>query len=506
MIKKMNFFKKLLIKYWIRIIIIIITISLLLIFAAKIYPVWETKEDQSLDEFISRLNFQIPVLLDDYDIPGINIALIKGGNLVWAKAYGYADLEKNTEMTLDTYFRVESISKSVSAWGVMKLVEQGKLDLNRPIENYIKNWEFPDSKFNHQNITASLLLSHTAGLTLGTIGPDALYNPENNLPSLQESLTEEFSLFQKANESFYYSDTGYNLLELLIEEVSGENFSEYMEKEIMLPLKMDDSSYSWSKNWSPKLARAYDIEGNPVPLYTYSMKASGNLYSTVEDIAKFLIAGMNNSFNNREVLKSKNIEKMYYPIVKDIPGYYGIVFDSYGFGHYIEWLSNGEKAVSHGGQGTGWMSHFLSLPKTGDGIILLTNSQRSWPAFAYILRDWTDWSGLSAVGMEKIIIGQKILWGITALIIFISLWQLSSVIEGMLKCRRKFTPGKEMPKFMIIFKLSAFIIIYSAVLYAINMDYQPLYSIFPIVSHWFFYSLLSLGIVFLIQVLFPNQE
>jgi hypothetical protein len=343
-------------------------------------------------------------------------------------------------------------------------------------------------------------------LPLGTIGPDALYNPEDELPSLRDSLTKEDFLFQEPNKSFYYSDTGYNLLELLVEELSGQDFSEYMKEEILLPFKMNNSSYSWTKEWNPPVATGYDINGNPVPVYTYSMKASGNLYSKVEDIAQFVIAGMNSSSSDNEVLKAETIEKIYEPIVEDIPGYYGIVFDSYGFGHYIEWFSNGEKAVSHGGQGTGWMSHFQSVPETGAGIVLLTNSQRSWPAFAYILSDWTDWSGFSSAGMEIIITGQKLLWTITALIIFISLWQLSFVIEGLITGRRRFAPGKKIPKVVIIAKLTIFIIIYSAVLFALNMDYQPLYSIFPIASHWFFYSLLSLGMVLLLQILFPRQK
>ncbi len=114
-----------------------------------------------------------------------------------------------------------------------------------------------------------------------------------------------------------------------------------MKEEILLPLGMKNSSYSWSKEWKPEVPNGYDVNGKAVPVYTYSMKASENLYSTVEDIAKFVIAGMNSSFINHEVLSSESIEKMYQPTVEDIPGYYGIVFDSYGFGHYLEWFSNG---------------------------------------------------------------------------------------------------------------------------------------------------------------------
>lgn len=489
-----------------RIIIIALITAVLLFSAAKIYPDGSINEDQSLDEFINDLDSRISILMKDYQIPGLNIALIKEGNLSWIKAYGYADLSENREMTTDTYCRVESISKSVTAWGIMKLVEEEKLALDEPVEKYIKNWKFPDSNFEHQKITAEQLLSHTAGLPLGTIGEDALYHPEEDIPSLRDALSSEVIPFQETAKSFYYSDTGYNLLELLIEEITEQNFAEYMRKEILLPLGMNNSSYSWSKEWKPEVPNGYDVNGKAVPVYTYSMKASGNLYSTVEDISKFVIAGLNSSFNNNQLLKSESLEKMYEPAVKDIPGYYGIVFESYGLGHYLEWFKNGMKSVSHGGQGTGWMSHFQSVPETGDGIIILTNSQRSWPAFAYILRAWTSWSGLSAAGMEIIITGQKLLWGITALLIFISLWKLSLIIEGLISSRQNFSPKKKISKVILISKLALSLLIIFIVFYAVNMEYQPLYSIFPIASHWFFYSLLSVGVLILLQLLFSVQR
>ena len=489
-----------------RIIIILLITFVLIISAAKTYPEGNIKADQSLDEFINHLNSRIFILIRDYQIPGLNIALIKEGKLSWTKAYGFADLSENRKMTTDTYCRVESISKPVTAWGLMKLVEQGKLDLNNSVKEYIKSWKFPESAFDNQKITASQLLSHTAGLPLGTIGADALYHPEEDLPSLRDTLSSEVIPFQEADKSFYYSDTGYNLLELLIEEITEQDFAEYMKKEILLPLGMNNSSYSWNKEWKPEVPNGYDVNGKAVPVYTYSMKASGNLYSTVDDIAKFVIAGMNSSFSEHQLLSSENIGKIYQPAVEKIPGYYGIVFDAYGFGHYLEWFSNGKKSVSHGGQGTGWMSHFQSVPETGDGIVIFTNSQRSWPAFAYILSDWTSWSGFSAAGMEIIITGQKLLWAIISIFIYIALWNLSYLIEELLNGSRKFTPRKEIPGFMIILKLTMSITIIFSVLIAINLEYQPLFSIFPIASHWFFYSLLSIGIVLLLQILFPRHK
>jgi CubicO group peptidase (beta-lactamase class C family) len=90
--------------------------------------------------------------------------------------------------------------------------------------------------------------------------------------------------------------------------------------------------------------------------------------------------------DSHQVLKQENIDLLYEPMVGDL-GMYGLVFDGYGLGYYMEDLSGAKKAVSQRGQETGWMMHFHSVPETGDGIVILTNSQCSWPFIAFILSD-----------------------------------------------------------------------------------------------------------------------
>ena len=104
---------------WIR-LLIVLTISLILVLStSKLYPAKVVKNDASIQTFTTHLDGRIPALMKAYDIPGTNIALVKEGKTIWTKAYGYADLETGRKMTTDTYLRVQSISKSVTAWGVM---------------------------------------------------------------------------------------------------------------------------------------------------------------------------------------------------------------------------------------------------------------------------------------------------------------------------------------------------------------------------------------------------
>lgn len=497
---------KLFISLWLKVLIISLIVLIPIISSSKIFITKEVEQDVSLREFTGHLDQRIPELMNDYDIPGLNIALIKGEEVILTRAYGYANLAEGHKMTVDTLCRVESISKSVTAWGVMKLVEEGRMDLNKSVKQYIKKWQFPESEFNEEKITAKLLLSNTAGLPLGTIGPEALYFPGDDIPSLEKVLSEEVSLIQEPGKSFYYSDTGFNSLELLVEEVSGRDFADYMKDEILLPLGMYNSSYVWSEKWDPPIPTGYDVHGRAIPVYTYSLKASGNLYATVQDIATFVSTGMFNSSVKNSVLTKGSIKKIYQPVVDNIPGYYGLVFDAYGSGHYIEWFSNGAKSVLNGGQGTGWMSYFQSVPETGDGIVILTNSQRSWPAFAYILSDWTAWLGFSSAGMELIITGQKILWILTAFILFIVLWKLWDLFIGLITGKLRFDPAAEESRVLRLIQAGVSVILFIGVYFAVNMEYQPLYSIFPIGSHWFFNSLFFLAAFMFVAALFPSRE
>ncbi|MGI6119893.1 MAG: serine hydrolase domain-containing protein [Desulfosporosinus sp.] len=143
----------------------------------------------SLDEYTSYLNKRIPALMGFYNIPGSCITLIKEGRLCWSAAYGFADVENGRKLTKDTPMRVQSISKSITAWGIMKLVEQGKIELDAPITQYFKSWHFPESRFSAEQVTVRQLLSHTGGLPLGDVF--TIYSPHEEMPSLREKLTME---------------------------------------------------------------------------------------------------------------------------------------------------------------------------------------------------------------------------------------------------------------------------------------------------------------------------
>ncbi|MGI6225626.1 MAG: serine hydrolase domain-containing protein [Peptococcales bacterium] len=504
----MNFRNAVLLKFknrlWFRILVVLILLVIFAISVTTLYTTQEFEKNASLKKFTDYLNERIPALMKDYDIPGVTIALIQKGEIKWSQAYGYADIEKGRKMTTDTYCRVESITKSVTAWGVMKLVEEGKIELDKPVKQYIKNWAFPESQFSEEKVTVRQLLTHTAGMPLG----DFLdrYSPKEEMPSLEESLSKKAILIQEPGVSFLYSNTGYNVLELLIEEVTGLDFAEYMEKEVLIPVGMYRSSFNWSEKFDPAVPVGYDLKGNPIPVYVYPEKASGGLFATIEDIAAFVTAGMkDSSYRGHQVLTSQNIDELYTPMVEKI-GIYGFVFNSYGMGYYIETLANGKKSVANGGQGGGVMTYFQSVPETGDGIVILTNSQRSWPFFGYILSDWSEWGGFAPVGFGKIILAQKALWILMGLILFIILWQGYRLIQGLISDRRRFAPIWKQSRFLRLVQISVSIVLLVGLLWSINQDYLFISSVFPKASNWLGFLVFLSAVVLLMSALFPYIE
>ena len=117
------------------------------------------EKSKSVQQFLEKLDQKVPQILDDFAIPGSAIAIIDNGEIVLQKGYGYANLEKEIKVTTKTGFNIASISKTVAAWGVMKLAQDGKIDLDAPVEDYLTRWQLPPSAFNSTAVTTRRLLA-----------------------------------------------------------------------------------------------------------------------------------------------------------------------------------------------------------------------------------------------------------------------------------------------------------------------------------------------------------
>ena len=224
----------------------------------------------------------------------------------------------------DTLFQVGSLSKWVAAFGVMTLVEEGRLDLDAPVSTYLTRWRLPESDFDNDGVTVRRLLSHMAGLTdgLGYAG----FAPDADIQTLEQSLTQAADASPGADgrvrvgmapgEAFEYSGGGYTLLQLLVEEVTGETFAAYMERAVFAPLNMTRSTFVYPEDDTPNLAASYDVDGTEATRFRFVGLAPTALYTTAADMVLFMqthLEGNDGAPMGRGVLKPETIKLMQQP-------------------------------------------------------------------------------------------------------------------------------------------------------------------------------------------------
>lgn len=431
-------------------------------------------------------------MMDADGVPGVGIAVVDGGSLVWSRAYGWADLESRIPMTVQTVNRAESISKPVAAVGVMTLVEKGVVGLDDRLSDHVDRWTFPDDGAVARQVTVRQLLNHTAGVTPGSVGIH--YPPGGEVPTLDENLTDEFDLVSRPGSGFLYSNVGFNLLELLVEEVTSEDFDVYMQREVLEPLGMESASFAWSNQLATPVPIGFDLDGRPVPAYVYPEKASGGLFASVEDVARFVAAGHTGSHGQggSGLLGSESLKQMYAPSV-EISGLFRFVAESYGLGFFVDTLSDGRRAVWHGGQGHGWMTDFHSIPETGDGLVVMANSQRSWPMIAQILADWSEWQSVEPVGFS--IVAKVSAWSriVVAAIGAATFWLVWRLASGIVTGRKVFAPLSSRSMLARSGRGLVGVLLLAVVVWDIAQSYSFFSSILPSTLGWLRVSVAALG-------------
>jgi CubicO group peptidase (beta-lactamase class C family) len=282
----------------------------------------------------------------------------------------------------DTRFQVASLSKWITAWGVMALVEDGKIDLDVPVSTYLKRWKLPPSQFDNNAVTVRRLLSHTAGLTDG-LGYGG-FKPGEPIQTLEQSLTRAADASPGADgavrvgiepgSTFEYSGGGYTLLQLLIEDVTGQNFNDYMRTRLFDRLGMSRSTFIIADD-DANIADFLDTKGAPATHYRFAGLAAASLYTTANDLTLFLqahVPGPNGEPIGRSVLSPRTLEDMRRPHASqfgaDIWGLGTILYAPNKAGGYI---------IGHDGNNDPAINTAARIdPATGDGIIVLESGSR----------------------------------------------------------------------------------------------------------------------------------
>ena len=305
--------------------------------------------------------------MDSLNIPGAVFVLVNDEGLIFSKGYGYSNIETKTKVNPDnTLFRVGSISKLITATAIMQLYEQGSIELDKDVNIYTKDFDV-DAGF-RTPISIGQLLTHTGGFVDSFIGLSV--KSKDDLQNLNNFLASTMPVrVYTPGKIISYCNHCYGLLGLVIEDVSGMNYLEYIEKNIFSPLEMNHSSFTLSDPQSPNLAKSYYVNSNKAYTYDYiQIPSAASLITTAHDMADFMIAHLRNgAFKGNQILSGKTIQKMqsrqfsHHP---ELPGW------CYGFSEIYQ---NNQRGIGHSAWWQGFGSLLFLLPKEKIGFFVTYN-------------------------------------------------------------------------------------------------------------------------------------
>lgn len=301
-------------------------------------------------------------------VPGASIAVIHGGEVEWARGYGTVT-PGGAPVTASTLFQAASISKPVAAMGALKMVEEGKLELDRDVNSYTTLWKLPKDADNNP-VTLRQLLSHTAGTTVHGFPGYAAGAPVPTLVQLlngaKPANTGGVHVTTRPGRQWRYSGGGYEVAQYVMTERTKTPFAELMEQKVLKPLAMTDSTFA--QPLPPALlARAalpHDRSGKPIPggPHTYPEQAAAGLWTTPTDLAKFAIETRRSAAGQSNLVLSQAMTHlMLTPVMQ-----------SYGLGVGMD--GDGQaQSFGHGGSNAGYRARMTAYTERGDGVVVMTN-------------------------------------------------------------------------------------------------------------------------------------
>ncbi|MGE8427346.1 MAG: serine hydrolase [Sphingobacterium sp.] len=313
--------------------------------------------------------------MEFYQVPGVSIAVIKNAEVLWSKTYGFADLDSKTPVRSNTLFQMASMSKPVSAYAALKEVELGKLKSNADVNLYLKSWKIPENNWTKaKNVTLKNIISHTAGLTVsgfpGYRITDPIPTAVEVLSGLKPANTPMVYVDKLPGSNFRYSGGGYTVLQQMLVDIEGKDYSSIMEEKVLAPLGMKNSTFAQPLPESKKqfAATAYIVDGKKVEgrYHIYPEQAAAGLWSTAEDYARFVI-DIQRTLNGKSsiVISKEMAEEFTSPYIEPIIGL-GVFLEDY----------NGSSYFCHGGWNEGFSSYFVGNKTSGDGVVILTNTNK----------------------------------------------------------------------------------------------------------------------------------
>src|SRR5262245_45459063 len=330
-----------------------------------------------------------------YKVPGLSVAVINDGKIEWACGYGVIEKDGAKSVTADTLFLAGSISKPVAALAALRLVEQGKLNLDEDVNLKLKTWKVPENEFTKdKKVMLRGLLSHSAGLTVHGFPGYAVDAP---MPTLVQILNGEKPANTGAirvdiapGSRWRYSGGGYTVMQLLLMDVTGMPFPELTRELVLAPAGMRQSTYEnpLPKSLEASAATAHRWNGDKVKgrWHIYPEMAAAGLWTTPSDLARYAIE-IQHALAGQSKILSREMARQMVTVQKG----------SYGLGPGIDNAGKESARFGHGGVDEGFEALFTAYCDRGQGAVVMMNANRAIPLAQELLRaiareyNWPDY-------------------------------------------------------------------------------------------------------------------
>jgi CubicO group peptidase (beta-lactamase class C family) len=309
-----------------------------------------------------------------HDVQGLSIALVDDQNLVWAQGFGHADVANRVPAGPDTVYRVGSISKLFTDTAVMQLAEQGRIDIDRPLQTYLREFSIKSRDPQAAPITPRTLMTHHAGLPA-----DRLQGFWSDVPFTRvvEYMKDEYTA-APPNTVSSYSNDGITLLGHMLQEVSGRDFVSQLDDALLRPLGMEHASFALRPDIRPRLAQGYK-DGEPAKLEGLRDLPAGNLYASVADLSRFMqMVFADGRAGDKWIVQPETLNEMLRPQNTEVPLDLGLRI-GLGWGLGGHGLDYGGRVASHAGATLIFHSQLIILPDHKLGVVVLANTAGAGP-------------------------------------------------------------------------------------------------------------------------------
>jgi CubicO group peptidase (beta-lactamase class C family) len=335
--------------------------------------------DERLVEVLERADELVVRAMNEDAVPGMGVGIVRGSERIYAKGFGQANAERGRPVSPRTVFRIGSISKTMTAIGLMQLWERGLFDLDDPVNDHLRSYKLRQSDPTAPPVTFRHMLTHTAGI--GEVrGPRDLFRPVIGLgakpgkpvPTPAEYYPKGLRPAVRPGTKWAYSNHAFNTLGQLVEDISGEPFATYMRRQVFEPLGMESTDYLLSERVREGLAQGYNFSKSklkPVDYLEITVRGAGSVFSTVEDMCLYaaaLLGGGENEYGR--VLDQETLSLMmepHYRLDDRLP--------AMGFAFLLDDF-DGHTVAGHDGGWPGFFSSMVLCPSEEVGVVAFVNA------------------------------------------------------------------------------------------------------------------------------------